>query len=199
MTTFCVERLTPTPDLLASDGVLRAASMGATADAHALAARIVAEAQAERTAMLAAAAEEARLALAEAQAQVLAEGTALLDGLRTATEDLCGRAEDIVTGLALQLYERLVLETVPRERLTASYRRVLQEAPPRLVNAVLRLHPDELAFAVGWEWPVKADAALPRGACRLEADSGQWRADFSAAASALSEALGELKAGERHS
>lgn len=199
MTTFCVARLVPAPDLLASDGVLRAASMGATADAQALAGRIVAAAQAERAALLATAAEEARLALAQAQAQVLAEGTALLEGLRAAAQDLSGRAEDIVTELARQLYERLVLETAPRERLAASYRRVLQEAPPRLVNAVLRLHPDELSLAEGWEWPVKADAALPRGACRLEADSGQWRADFTAAASALSDALGELKAGPRHS
>jgi flagellar biosynthesis/type III secretory pathway protein FliH len=199
MTTFCVARLAPPAELLATDGVLRAADMGATADAHALAARIVAQAQAERAAMLAGAAEEARLALAGAQAQVLAEGTALLDGLRAATDDLCARAEDIVTGLALQLFERLVLETAPRERVAASYRRLLQEAPPKLANAVLRLHPDELAFADGWEWPVKADASLPEGACRLEADSGQWRADFGAAAGALSQALGELKAGARHS
>ncbi|GGZ01568.1 flagellar biosynthesis/type III secretory pathway protein [Pseudoduganella plicata] len=199
MTTFCVARLAPAPDLLTTDGVLRAASLGATADAHALASGIVAAAQAERAELLAAAAEEARLALAHAQAQVLAEGTALLDGLRAAAQDLCGRAEDIVTDLARQLYERLVLETAPQDRLTASYRRLLQEAPPRLVNAVLRVHPDELSLAEGWEWPAKGDAALPRGACRLEADSGQWRADFSAAASALSDALGELKAGSRHS
>lgn len=199
MTTFCVARLAPTPDLLATHGVLRAADLGATAEAHALAARIVAEAEAERGAILAAAAEEARLALASAQARVLAEGTALLDGLRAATDDVCGRAEDIVTGLAQQLFERLVLETPPRERVAASYRRLLHEAPPKLVNAVLRLHPDELAYAAGWEWPVKADAALPRGACRLEADSGQWRADFGAAASALSDALSELKGASRHS
>jgi len=199
MTTFCVARLAPAAALLATDGVMRAADIGATNDAQALAARIVAAAQEERVAMLAAAAEEARLALAGAQAQVLAEGTALLDGLRAATDDLCTRAEDIVTGMALQLFERLVLETTPRERVAAGYRRLLQEAPPKLVNAVLRLHPDELAVAEGWEWPVKADATLPRGACRLEADSGQWRADFSAAAAALSDALSELKGPAGHS
>lgn len=199
MTTFCVARLAPAPDLLATDGVLRAASMKATADAHALAARIVADAEAERGAMLAAAAEETRLALATTQAQVLAQATVLLDGLRAATEDLCERAEDIVTGLATQLFERLVLETPPRERVAAGYRRLLQEAPPKLVNAVLRLHPDELAYADGWEWPVKGDTALPRGACRLEADSGQWRADFGVAASALLDALSELKGPTRHS
>lgn len=199
MTTFCVARLAPGPDLLATDGVLRAADMGTTADAHALAERILAQAETERGVMLAAAAEEARLALASAQARVLAEGTALLGGLRAATEDLCERAEDIVTGLALQLFERLVLETPPRERVAASYRRLLQEAPPKLVNAVLCLHPDELAYGEGWDWPVKADATLPPGACRLEADSGQWRADFGAAAGALSAALSELKGPSRHS
>jgi len=193
LSTFCSARLEPPPDLLASDGLLRAADLGATADAHALAARIVAEAQAERAAMLAAAAEQARLSTAAAQAQVLAEGAALLDALRAAADSLGERAEDIVTGMALQLFDRLMLDTTPQQRVAASYRRLLQEAPPRLVNAVLRMHPDELALADGWEWPVKADATLPPGACRLEADSGQWRAHFHAAAQSLSDAFGEPK------
>lgn len=193
LSTFCAARLEPSPGLLAADGVLRAADLGATADARALAARIVAEAQAERAAMLAVAAEQSQLSTAAAQAQVLAEGAALLDALRAAADGLCERAEDIVTGLALQLFDRLMLDTTPQQRVAASYRRLLQEAPPRLVNAVLRMHPDELALAEGWEWPVKADATLPPGACRLEADSGQWRADFHAAAEALSRAFGEPK------
>jgi len=191
MTTFCVAQLSPPHDLLATDGVLRAADLGATFEAHALAARIVAEAQAERAAMLAAAAQESQQSMAAAQAQVLAEGAALLDALRAAADGLSERAEDIVTGLALQLFDRLILDTTPQQRVAASYRRLLQEAPPRLVNAVLRMHPDELALAEGWEWPVKADATLLPGACRLEADSGQWRADFHAAAESLSRAFGE--------
>jgi flagellar biosynthesis/type III secretory pathway protein FliH len=131
--------------------------------------------------------------LAASQAQVLAEGAALLDGLRAAAAGLAEQAEDIVTVMAGQLFERLMLETTAQQRLAASYRRLLLEAPPRLVNAVLRLHPDELALVEGCEWPVKADPALAPGACRLEADSGQWRADFHAAAAALSQVFGEPK------
>lgn len=194
MTGFCVAHLTPSPDLLTSDGVLRAMDLGATADAQALAARIIAEAQAERAAMLAAAEEESTRTTVAAQAKVLAEGAALLDGLRAAADGLCERAEDIVTGLALQLFDRLMLEATPQQRVAASYRRLLQEAPPKLVNAVLRLHPDDMALAEGWEWPLKADATLSPGACRLEADSGQWRADFHAAAESLSRAFTEPKA-----
>ena len=193
MTPFCVTRLEPAPGLLASDGIFRAADLGTTADAEALAGRIVDEAHAERVAVLAAAEEESRLLATAAQAQVLAEGSALLDGLRTAADELAARAEDIVTGLALQLFDRLVLDTTPQQRVAASYRRLLIEAPPRLVNAVLRMHPDEMALAEGWEWPLKADAALPPGACRLEADSGEWRADFHAAAASLSQAMSEPK------
>lgn len=193
MMTFCVAQLAPPPELLADDGLLRAVDLGTTADAQALAGRIVAAAEAERAGLLAAAAEEARQSLAADQARVLTEGAALLDGLRAAADSLGEQAEDIVTGLARQLFERLVLETTPQQRVAASYRRLLAEAPPRLVNAVLRLHPDELALAEGCEWPVKADATLAPGACRLEADSGQWHADFGAAASALSAALGEPK------
>lgn len=191
MTAFCVAQLAPAPALLAADGVLRAADLGTIADAQVLAARVAAAAEEERAALLATAAEEARQALAADQARVLAESAALLDGLRAAAGSLGERAEDIVTGLARQLFERLVLETTPEQRVAASYRRLLAEAPPKLVNAVLRLHPDELALAEGWEWPVKADPTLAPGACRLEADSGQWHADFGAAAAVLSKALGE--------
>ncbi|WUR13053.1 FliH/SctL family protein [[Empedobacter] haloabium] len=191
MTTFCVAQLAPAPELLAADGVLRAADLGTIADAQVLAARVAAAAEEERAILLATAAEEARQALAADQARVLAEGGALLDGLRQAADSLGERAEDIVTALARQLFERLVLETTPEQRVAASYRRLLAEAPPKLVNAVLRLHPDDLALAGSWEWPVKADPTLARGACRLEADSGQWHADFGAAASALAAALGE--------
>lgn len=183
MNPFCVARVTPPPELLAIDGVLRAADLATTADAHALAARIVAAAEAERQAMLAA-----------SQAQVLAEGAALLDGLRAAAASVGEQAGDIVTAMASQLFDRLVLETTPQQRVAASYRRVLLEAPPRLVNAVLRLHPDEMDLVEGCEWPLKADAALAQGACRLEADSGQWRADFQAAAAALKQVFGEPKA-----
>lgn len=199
MTAFCVARLTPPAELLAVDGVLRGSDLGLTTDAQALAARIVAQAQAERASLLAAAEEQARLSSVAAQASALAESAAMIEGLRQLADGLGERAEGIVIDLAVQLFNRLMLDTTPERRAAASYRRLLLEAPPRLVNAVLRMHPDDIALATGWEWPVKADAALAPGVCRLEADSGHWRADFHAAAEALVRALTEPKPAVRHS
>ncbi|QGZ42145.1 flagellar biosynthesis/type III secretory pathway protein FliH [Pseudoduganella flava] len=189
MSAFCVARIALDPALLPEHGVLRAADLRHTADAQALAERIVADAHRERDALLAAARDEAARLAEAAQAQVLRDADALLAGLRTALERLYDGAEDIVAGLAGTLFERLVLETPPAERVAASYRRVLREAPPKLANAVLRLHPDDVVLAGGWQWPVQPDPDLATGACRLEADSGQWHADFTAAAAALAQAF----------
>jgi flagellar biosynthesis/type III secretory pathway protein FliH len=67
-----------------------------------------------------------------------------------------------------------------------------QEAPPRLHDAVLRLHPEESVDASGLEWAVQADPSLPRGTCRLEAGGGEWRVSFELALSALQEAFASL-------
>jgi flagellar biosynthesis/type III secretory pathway protein FliH len=189
MSGFCIARIPADPALLPDHGVLRAVDLGHVADAQALAGRIADDARSEREALLAAARDEAARLAEAAQAQALREADALLAGLRAALERLYDGAEDIVAELAGTLFEHLVLETAPRERLAASYRRVLREAPPKLANAVLRLHPDDVVLADGWQWPVQADPELARGACRLEADSGQWHADFTAAAAALAHAF----------
>lgn len=189
MSTFCVARLTPHASLLARDGILRAADLGHSADARALAEQIVAQARQQGEALLAEArATAARIAEA-AQAAVLAEADALMHGLTGTLENIYDGAEDIVADLVRELYDRLVADTTPAERIAASYRRVLQEAPPRLANAVLRLHPDDMALADDWQWQLRADPALARGACRLEADGGEWQADFNAAAAALAAAF----------
>ena len=189
MRTFCVARLTPDASLLAREGVLRAADLGYSADARALAGQILAQAHEQGEALLAEARAQAARISAAAQAAVLAEADALMHGLTGALEGVYDSAEDIVADLVRELYDRLVAETTPAERIAASYRRVLQEAPPRLANAVLRLHPDDMALAGDWQWQLRADPALARGTCRLEADGGEWQADFNAAAAALAAAF----------
>lgn len=190
MSQFCVVRLAPDARLRPEHGVLSAAVLELTAQAQLLARQIVQQAEAEREALLAEARAQAQLAVRESEARVLQEGEQLLQGLRQAMQDLLGGAEDIVTGLARQLYERLVFETTPAERIAAAYRRVLEEAPPKLVNAVLRLHPADMPLLAEVAWDCKADARLAPGTCRLEADSGEWQADFSAAVAALTLAFG---------
>jgi flagellar biosynthesis/type III secretory pathway protein FliH len=194
MTAFCIERLDADPRLLAAHGVLHAATRTRTADAQLLAGRIVEQGRAEAAQLLAAAGDQARQAVHAAQAQVLEQGMLLQQGLEAAMAELLEHAPDIVAGLAGTLYDRLVLQTTGQERIAAACRRLLSEAPPKLVNAVLRLHPQDMPPPEGLPWPCQVDAGLEPGSCRLEADSGEWRADFSAAAAALRQALASLPA-----
>lgn len=192
MTEFCFERLQADPRLLPVHGVLHASARERTADAHQLAGQIVAQARRDAQQILDAAAQEAQHTVHEAQARVLAQAMALQQGMDDAMAALLEQAHDIVAELAGTLYERLVLETAPQQKVAAMCRRLLREAPPKLVNAVLRLHPQDMPAPDGLPWPCQADAGLEPGSCRLEADSGEWRAEFDAAAAALQQALAVL-------
>ena len=213
MNPFCVERLAANPHLRARHGVLRAAGLALTNDARQAAALLLAQARGQAASMLAqaerdgaaiaaAAQAEADRLLAEARARaarlnaaeterVLVQGAALLQGLEQANAAILERVEEMVAGLATALYERLVMETTARERIDAALRRVLLEAPPKLVDAQLRVHPDDAALLPALDWPVKPDPALAPGACRLEAANGQWCASFDAAMQAVKTAFGE--------
>lgn len=211
MNGFCIDTIAANPHLRARHGILPAAALPITADArHAAqllareaqagaelllgearagAAAILADARAEAERLLAEAGEQAsRLSAAERQ-RVAAQAAELLQSLAQAEGAILERAEDIVAGLAHTLYDRLVMQTTPRERIDAALRRVLQEAPPKLVDAQLRAHPDDLALLPQLDWPLKADTALARGACRLEASNGQWCASFDLAVQDLKAAF----------
>jgi len=194
MTEFCIERLDADPRLLPVHGVLHAAARERTADAHRLAGQIVEQAHSDAQQILDAAAHEAQHAVHEAQARVLEQAMALQRGMDDAMAALLEQAQDMVAELAGTLYERLVLETAPQQKVAAMCRRLLREAPPKLVNAVLRLHPQDMPAPDGLPWPCQADAGLEPGSCRLEADSGEWHAGFDAAAAALRQALALLPA-----
>ncbi|MGW8393176.1 FliH/SctL family protein [Pseudoduganella sp. HUAS MS19] len=194
MTAFCVARIEADPRLLPLHGILRGAALERTADAQLLAGQIIAQGRHEAEQLLAAAREEARLAVHEAQARVLGQGMQLQQGMEAVMAAFQEQAQDMVAELAATLYERLVLETTAQERIAAACRRLLQEAPPKLLNAVLRLHPQDMPAPQGLPWPCESDPSLEPGTCRLEADSGQWRADFTAAAAALRQALAGLPA-----
>lgn len=192
MKAFCVARMSTDRRLLPSHGVLHAATREMTADAQLLATRIVEQGRAEAAQLLAEAQVQARQAVQAAETRVLEQSIQLQQGMEAAMADLLEQAQDIVLRLAAELYDRLVLETTPQEKIAAACRRLLREAPPKLVNTVLRLHPGDMPPPDGTPWPCEADPALAPGCCRLEADSGEWRADFNAAAASLRQALATL-------
>lgn len=192
MTAFCKARLDPDPRLEPLHGILRGTAIARTADAELLARQIVEQGRQEAQQLLAAARDEARQAVHQAQAQVLEQAMRLQQGMDAAMADFLGQAQEMVAELAATLYDQLVLETTARDKVTAGCRRLLREAPPKLVNAVLRLHPQDMPAPPGLPWPCESDDRLQPGTCRLEADSGEWRADFTAAAAALRQALAGL-------
>lgn len=192
MSAFCIARLGADPRLLPVHGVLRGTAIERTADAELLAGQIVEQGRIEAQQLLATAREEALQAVHEAQADVLAQGMQLQQGMDAAMAAFMEQAQDMVAQLAGVLYDRLLLETSSQEKIAAACRRLLREAPPKLVNAVLRLHPQDMPPPPGLPWPCEADDKLEPGTCRLEADSGEWRADFTAAAAALRQALAGL-------
>ncbi|SFL98177.1 FliH/SctL family protein [Rugamonas rubra] len=189
MTDFCVATLAPAADLAGRHGVWRGAALARCADAELVARGMLAAAHAEADAV----ARQARgAALAAEQAverRTLQRAAELLQGLQGARAALLLRTEELVVDLARALFERLVLEATPRQRVEAALRRLLQEAPPKLAEALLYVHPDDAALLPALDWELRHDPALAPGTCRLEAASGEWRADFGAAVAALGSAL----------
>lgn len=197
MNAFCVETLTMPPQLRAEHGVLRAPALQVSTDAQRAANQLLDDSRRQAAAITAAAHAAARVAVRQEQERTAVTADALLRTLKQSRALLLDRAEDVVLELATQLFERLLLEIGPRERLAAMLRRVRQEAPSRLVSAVLRVHPDDAVLISDGdcEWEVKPDPALAPGTCKLEAASGEWQAGFELAREALLAALVELRPG----
>jgi flagellar biosynthesis/type III secretory pathway protein FliH len=210
---FCVDTIAVNPHLRAQHGILRAAGLPLAnhvrraahllqqqardaaddmlRDARDGAAAILAEARAEAEHLLADARAQASASGAAERQRVALQAGELLQALEQANRTIVEQVDEMVAGLARALYDRLVMETTPQERIAASLRRVQQEAPPKLIDALLRVHPDDAALLPGTDWPVKTDMALARGACRLEAASGQWCASFDLAVQDLQSAFAQ--------
>lgn len=190
MNDFCVASITTDTLLRTEHGVWRSDALTLTRDAHAAASQILHDARREAEQLRLRAADEARAAVRDAEHQALARAAALLQLLEQRHATLLDGAQAMVVDLALALFDRALADTTPRERLEACCRRLRQEAPRSLGQPVLYLHPDDSDLAPPDPvWECKTDATLPRGACRLEADGGEWRADFTAGATALRAAL----------
>lgn len=189
MNSFCVEKLSLPARLRPLHGVVQAEAFVVTGDAQRAAALLLKEARATAAALLEEAQATAAAAMRREQQRVAQESTVLLQGLRQAQENLLDRVGALAIELAGQAFERLVVDAAPAERIAAAVRRVREEAPSRLSEAVAWVHPDDQALIGDCPWELRTDARLERGACRLEASSGEWRADFTLAATALQDAL----------
>jgi flagellar biosynthesis/type III secretory pathway protein FliH len=185
MSGFCTRKIAIDTRLRPRDGVIRMQDLELTSDARALADDILAQARAEAERIREQAEQDARECAREAEAETLRRAAALLATLEQANATLVERARGVVIETVQGLYERLAAQTTPRKRIEASLARILREAPPRLVEPVLRVHPDDVGLLPEVEWEVRRDASLARGACRLEAATGQWQADFDASVEAL--------------
>lgn len=191
MTAFCIDTIQPEQMLRAEHGVLRMAALTITADAHAAAARIIDKAHAEAEAVREEAAATALRLSQEAETTTLQRADQMLQALELANKNFLLGAQDIIVELAQGLFERLVMEATPREKVEAALRRLQQEAPSKLASPLLRVHPEDFDLLPSIEWEVKTDLSLPRGTCRLEAAGGEWCADFSAAVAALRAAFAQ--------
>ncbi|MGZ3240066.1 MAG: FliH/SctL family protein, partial [Burkholderiaceae bacterium] len=173
MNQFCVDSLTPAPSLRPDHGLLRDAALVVTADAAAAADHIVESARAEAEAMLQAARSQAQQIAQAAEQQALERAQQLIATLQAAQASFLAGAESIVLDIVQGVFDRLVIDTTPRERIAAAYQRVQAEAPSRLVTPLLRVHPDDFDLLPSTDWEVKPDPAMARGRCRLEAASGE--------------------------
>jgi len=186
---FCVDTVSVSKKLRAQHGILRASSLQVTSDAVVAARKITEEAQAEARNVLDRAHQEARSAVSEAERKTFEQTQQLLQAIEKERETFLERGKDIIMDLAGALFDRLVAQMTPRERVEATLRRVMTEAPRRLINPVLRVNPEDVQFLPTLEWDIVEDAAIAPGSCKLVARNGEWSADFDAAVSSLKQAF----------
>lgn len=189
MTGFCVEKIVADERLRPADGILRSEELTVISDARVLAEHIVQEARDKAADILSQAQSRAKELEQSAENQVFARASELLAGLEEAGATVADRVAGTVIDLVMSLFDRLLLQATPRKRIEASLKRLLRETPPRLMDAVLRVHPNDAGLLPEVDWEIKHDDTLTRGACRLEAASGEWHADFEGAVNALRNAF----------
>lgn len=189
MMSFCVDTVTVSSKLRARHGILRASSLQVTSDAAAAARKITEEAQAEARNVLDQARQEARSVVSEAERKTFEQTQQLLQALENERETFLERGKDIIMDLAGALFDRLIMEMTQRERMEATLRRMMAEAPRRLINPMLRVHPEDVQFLPALEWDIVEDATLTPGSCKLLARNGEWCVDFDAAVSSLKQAF----------
>jgi flagellar biosynthesis/type III secretory pathway protein FliH len=200
MSNFCVATVQVDERMRGDHGVLHAHSLFLSSQAREMAAQLMDEAEQNREALLLQTQEQSEQMLADAQqagedaveqaqTRVIEQANDLFATLDSSLAQVNDGIRPLVVSLALELFDRLVLESTPEERAAGAYRRLLTEVPLKLIDAVLKVHPEELAiyeaFVPAPRWALQPDPSIARGACRVDANSGEWSAGFDLAAKAL--------------
>ncbi|EGF33691.1 hypothetical protein IMCC9480_3085 [Oxalobacteraceae bacterium IMCC9480] len=186
---FCTDTLRHDAALRPDHGILRLAALAVTTDAHANAQRILDKARNEADHLLDQARQQARLILDEAEQQSVERLRAYLAAFDAQYAAFASRSRTLVIRLALDLFDRMILSISDRERIESLVKRLALEAPSKLSEAMLHLHPSDLVHLPDPEWPVKADPDLRPGTALLVATSGEWRMEFDVAIAALKATL----------
>jgi len=189
MSDFCSETLRLPQTLRPRYGVVRSDDLAVSGETARACRLMLHRAGQEAEAMQEQARAAAAAAMRQEQQRVAAQATTLLQTLQHAHEQLLDGVETLAAEMTARAFALLVADLPAVDRIAASVRRVREQAPARLSEAVAWVHPEELDALDGGAWQVKADAGLARGSCRLEASSGQWFASFELAADALADAL----------
>jgi flagellar biosynthesis/type III secretory pathway protein FliH len=186
---FCIETISHDDGLRAEQGVLRQNGLAITSDAALCAQRRLADAQAEAAQLLQQAQQQADQLIEQAQQDTLQRLRDQLAAFDTQYASFIDRAQPLVIQLALGLFDRLVSSMSDRERVEALVKRIAMEAPSKLTEVMLHLHPDDACHLTECEWPVKSDPEMRVGTALLVADSGEWRMDFEVAVGLLKNTL----------
>lgn len=190
MNTFYVDSIKTDARYRASThGILRAEEKATISHANMVAKDIVSEARAQAERMLEQAKADAEEKARHAEADVLQRAAVLLQKIEQKHNSMLDGAQELVIDLVNRLFDHLVMTSTPRERIEAGLRRLMREAPSRSIEAALHVHPDDVALLPDLKWDVKPDPTIAPGSCRLEAVSGEWQADFHAAAQAVADAF----------
>ena len=183
MTTFCVATIDADP-LQPHHGVLAGADLASIQDGRRAAAAIIAAAE-----------RDAAAAAQDMQEHTLRQAQALLLGLRQRHADLLDGVGAGAIALARGLFAQLAAQLPAADKVDAACRQLQAAAPRQLSHAVLFVPPGAApGVDAASAWEVCVDAALPAGACRLEAGEGEWHADFNAGVAALLAALADAPA-----
>lgn len=193
---FCRTRIDAPPGLVATHGILSSAALALSEDARVAAGRLLDQAREQAAALVEDELARCRSEIAARQQEALGQLQAMLAEQERLPREFVARTGPLVIELAQALFLRLAGELAPPERAPVLLRQLQGEAPPRLADPELRVHPDD-AQALAPRllppgWRVRPDAALARGCYRLESSAGEWLVDFDAATLALADALQAL-------
>ena len=187
--TFYVDSIQHDAALRPDQGILRLSALAVTADAQANAQRLLDDARDDADQLLEQARQQAGQILDEAEQQSVERLRDYLAAFNAQYAAFSGRSRELVIRLALDLFDRMILSISDRERIESLVKRLVLEAPTKLSEAVLHLHPSDLAHQPDCEWPVKADPDLQPGTALLVATSGEWRMECDVAIAALKATL----------